>query len=36
MDGDSRSGLPPDVNDAFGKGDWMIRAVAAEGKERET
>lgn len=27
-DGDSRSGLPPEF-EAFGKGDWMIRAVVA-------
>ena len=26
-DGDSRSGLPGGLGDAFGKGDWMIRAV---------
>jgi hypothetical protein len=29
-DGDSRSGLPGELNDAFGKGDWMIRALVAE------
>ena len=27
MNGDSRTGLPPDINEAFGKGDWMIRAL---------
>ena len=33
-DGDSRAGIPPDLNDAFGKGDWMIRAVVnASGAE---
>jgi len=26
-DGDSRTGLPGSLNDAFGQGDWMIRAV---------
>jgi hypothetical protein len=26
-DGDSRTGLPGNVNEAFGKGDWMIRGV---------
>ena len=27
VDGDSRTGLPGNLNDAFDKGDWMIRAV---------
>jgi hypothetical protein len=27
LDGDSRTGLPGNLNDAFNKGDWMIRAV---------
>jgi RNA polymerase sigma-70 factor (ECF subfamily) len=31
-DGDSRTGLPGDLNDAFGQGDWMIRAVVVAGK----
>lgn len=26
-DGDSRTGLPGELNDAFDKGDWMIRAI---------
>ena len=26
-DGDNRVGLPGSLNDAFGQGDWMIRAV---------
>jgi hypothetical protein len=29
-DGDSRVGLPGELNDAFDKGDWMIRAVISE------
>jgi RNA polymerase sigma-70 factor (ECF subfamily) len=29
-DGDSRSGLPGSLDEAFGQGDWMIRAVIAE------
>jgi hypothetical protein len=28
-DGDNRIGLPGSLNDAFGQGDWMIRAVAS-------
>ena len=28
-DGDNRTGLPGQLNDAFGQGDWMIRAVVA-------
>jgi RNA polymerase sigma-70 factor (ECF subfamily) len=34
-DGDSRVGLPGSINDAFDRGDWMIRAVItgpADGK----
>src|SRR5438552_2829541 len=27
VDGDSRVGLPGELNDAFDKGDWMIRAI---------
>jgi RNA polymerase sigma-70 factor (ECF subfamily) len=26
-DGDNRTGLPGQLNDTFGQGDWMIRAV---------
>lgn len=29
-DGDSRAGLPGELNDAFDKGDWMIRATLTE------
>jgi hypothetical protein len=29
-DGDSRTGLPGAINDAFAGGDWMIRAIVAE------
>jgi RNA polymerase sigma-70 factor (ECF subfamily) len=29
-DGDCRSGLPGQMNDAFGQGDWMIRAVVVK------
>ena len=28
-DGDNRVGLPGSLNDSFGQGDWMIRAVVA-------
>ena len=30
VDGDSRTGLPGELNDAFDKGDWMIRALIEE------
>jgi RNA polymerase sigma-70 factor (ECF subfamily) len=32
VNGDSRVGLPGKLNDAFEKGDWMIRAVVAPAK----
>ena len=32
VDGDSRTGLPGNLNDAFDKGDWMIRAVVRPAK----
>ncbi|MEA2707536.1 MAG: hypothetical protein QOF78_137 [Phycisphaerales bacterium] len=28
-DGDNRTGLPGQLNDAFGQGDWMIRAIVS-------